>query len=98
VGQLVGGRKWPVMVSTVPLGRHQYRVVRPATVPRFAGLYEGRLGAPFCLDKKTGCYGMWAGTEVDNDAAPATYRRAGAAEEAPFTLLGWNVIDGVADV
>ncbi|MEU4217433.1 hypothetical protein [Actinoplanes sp. NPDC026623] len=42
-----------MMVSTVQLGRHQYRVVRPATAPRFAGLYEGRLGAQFCLDKRT---------------------------------------------
>ncbi|MGI5212478.1 hypothetical protein [Plantactinospora sp. CA-290183] len=41
------------MVSTVQLGCHQYRVVRPAKAPRFAGLYEGRLGAQFCLDKET---------------------------------------------
>jgi len=53
VGQRLGGRKWPVMVSTVLLGRHRYRVVRPAETPRFAGLYEGRLGAQFCLDKET---------------------------------------------
>ncbi|TDC84675.1 hypothetical protein E1193_04965 [Micromonospora sp. KC606] len=41
------------MVSTVQLGCHQYRVVRPAETPRFAGLCEGRLGAQFCLDKET---------------------------------------------
>ncbi|MCX4471760.1 hypothetical protein OOK41_15845 [Micromonospora sp. NBC_01655] len=29
------------------------RVVRPARAPRFGGLYEGRLGAQFCLDKRT---------------------------------------------
>jgi hypothetical protein len=49
----VDGQKWQVMVSTVQLGGHQYRVVRPARAPRFAGLYEGRLGAQFCLDKET---------------------------------------------
>ncbi|MGW5578842.1 hypothetical protein [Micromonospora chokoriensis] len=35
------------------LGRHRYRVVRPARAPKFAALYEGRLGAQFCLDKAT---------------------------------------------
>ena len=53
MGQRLGGRKWPVMVSTVRLGCRQYRVVRPAKTPRFAGLYEGRLGAQFCLDRAT---------------------------------------------
>lgn len=53
VVQRLGGRKWPVAISTVKLGCHQYRVVRPARAPRFAGLYEGRLGAQFCLDKET---------------------------------------------
>ncbi|MFI9643128.1 hypothetical protein ACIG87_24260 [Micromonospora sp. NPDC051925] len=51
--QRLGGRKWPVVISWVQLGCHRYRVVRPAKAPRFAGLYEGRLGAQFCLDKKT---------------------------------------------
>ncbi|MFI7553299.1 hypothetical protein ACIBQ2_26570 [Micromonospora sediminimaris] len=41
------------MVSTVHLGSHRYRVVRPAKASRFAGLYEGRLGAQFCLDNET---------------------------------------------
>jgi hypothetical protein len=53
VSRRVGGRKWPVVVSTVRLGGREYRVVRPARAPRFAGLYEGRLGAQFCLDKET---------------------------------------------
>ncbi|WP_433298692.1 GNAT family N-acetyltransferase [Actinoplanes sp. CA-030573] len=45
-----------------------------------------------------GCYGMWVGTEVDNEAALATYRRAGATEETTFKLLNWDLIDGGADV
>lgn len=47
--------------------------------------------------RRTGCYGMWVGTEPGNDAALATYRRAGASEEAPFTLLNWDLIDGVRE-
>ncbi len=34
---------------------------------------------------------MWVGTEPDNAAAQATYRRAGATEEAPFVLLNWDL-------
>jgi hypothetical protein len=49
----MAGRKWPVLVSTVRLGSRQYRVVRAARVPEFAGLYEARLGAQFCLDQPT---------------------------------------------
>ena len=41
-----------------------------------------------------GCYGMWVGTESDNAAAQATYRRAGASSEAPFLLLNWDLTDG----
>ncbi|GAB3331247.1 hypothetical protein GCM10027452_04490 [Micromonospora halotolerans] len=42
-----------MLVRTVQLGCHRYRVVRPARTPRFASLYEGPLGAQFCLDKET---------------------------------------------
>ena len=45
------------------------------------------------IARRNGCYGMWVGTEPDNAAALATYRRAGATEEAPFTLLNWDLID-----
>jgi ribosomal protein S18 acetylase RimI-like enzyme len=44
------------------------------------------------LARKRGCYGMWVGTETDNAAAQATYRRAGAGEEAPFLLLNWDLL------
>ena len=44
------------------------------------------------IARRAGCYGMWVGTEPDNAAALATYRRAGASEEAPFTLLNWDLI------
>jgi aminoglycoside 3-N-acetyltransferase I len=38
-----------------------------------------------------GCYGMWVGVDVDNDAALATYRRAGAGEQAPCVTLSWDL-------
>ncbi|MET0424255.1 MAG: GNAT family N-acetyltransferase [Actinoplanes sp.] len=49
------------------------------------------------IARRAGCYGMWVGTEPDNEAALATYRRAGATEEAPFTLLNWDLIDGARE-
>lgn len=43
------------------------------------------------LAAENGCYGMWVGTETDNAAAHATYRRAGATEEQNFLLLNWDL-------
>jgi aminoglycoside 3-N-acetyltransferase I len=43
------------------------------------------------IARKSGCYGMWVATEPDNEAAKATYRKAGANEEAPFALLSWDL-------
>lgn len=40
-----------------------------------------------------GCTGMWVLTERDNEAAMATYRRAGAAEESDHVMLGWRFGD-----
>jgi ribosomal protein S18 acetylase RimI-like enzyme len=48
------------------------------------------------IARRNGCYGMWVGTETGNDAGLATYRRAGATDEAKFTLLNWDLIDGGA--
>jgi ribosomal protein S18 acetylase RimI-like enzyme len=42
------------------------------------------------LARAQGCYGMWVGTEPDNVAALATYRRAGGLDEAPFVALTWE--------
>jgi ribosomal protein S18 acetylase RimI-like enzyme len=46
------------------------------------------------LARERGCYGMWVGTERDNAAAQATYRKAGADEEEPFLLLNWDLTGG----
>jgi ribosomal protein S18 acetylase RimI-like enzyme len=43
------------------------------------------------IARTSGCYGMWVATEPDNEAAKATYRKAGANEEAPFVLLSWDL-------
>jgi ribosomal protein S18 acetylase RimI-like enzyme len=45
------------------------------------------------IARANGCYGMWVGTEIDNEAALATYRRAGATDETSFTLLNWDLLE-----
>ncbi|OEJ39124.1 GNAT family N-acetyltransferase [Streptomyces agglomeratus] len=40
--------------------------------------------------KERGCYGMWVGTERDNEAARATYRSAGAGDDGDFAMLTWT--------
>jgi aminoglycoside 3-N-acetyltransferase I len=65
-----------------------------APTARLQGIGAGLVGALAGIARGRGCYGMWVGTEVDNDAALATYRRAGARDEAGFTLLNWDLIDG----
>jgi aminoglycoside 3-N-acetyltransferase I len=67
-----------------------------APAARLRGIGKRLVAELAVIARRSGCYGMWVGTEVDNDAALATYRRAGAAEEAPFTLLSWDLIDGTA--
>jgi len=49
-----------------------------------------RLRALAALAKARGCYGMWVGVDVDNVAALATYRRAGAQEETPCVVQSWG--------
>ena len=42
------------------------------------------------LARSRGCYGMWVGTEPDNAAALATYRRAGSDPPEPCVTLSWT--------
>ncbi|MFI8768321.1 GNAT family N-acetyltransferase [Streptomyces sp. NPDC053792] len=37
-----------------------------------------------------GCRGAWVPVDTDNEAALATYRSAGAADEGGFAMLGWT--------
>ena len=65
-----------------------------APAARLQGIATELVRALAGLARERGCYGMWVGTEPDNEAAQATYRRAGATEEAPFVLLNWDLADG----
>jgi ribosomal protein S18 acetylase RimI-like enzyme len=38
-----------------------------------------------------GCYGMWVPIELDNEAAVATYRAAGAAEPEVGSTMAWDL-------
>lgn len=62
-----------------------------APAARLQGVATELVRALAALARERGCYGMWVGTEPDNSAAQATYRRAGATEEAPFVLLNWDL-------
>jgi ribosomal protein S18 acetylase RimI-like enzyme len=62
-----------------------------APAARLQGVATGLVKALADLARGRGCYGMWVGTEPDNAAAQATYRKAGANEEAPFLLLSWDL-------
>ena len=65
-----------------------------APVARLQGVGTALVRALADLARERGCYGMWVSTEVDNAAAQATYRRAGATEETPFVLLNWDLTVG----
>jgi aminoglycoside 3-N-acetyltransferase I len=65
-----------------------------APAARLQGVGSALVAALGEIAKSNGCYGMWVGTEPDNVAGLATYRRAGASEEASFTLLNWDLIEG----
>jgi ribosomal protein S18 acetylase RimI-like enzyme len=62
-----------------------------APAARLQGVATELVRALAALARANGCYGMWVGTEPDNAAAQATYRRAGATEETPFVLLNWDL-------
>ena len=62
-----------------------------APVARLRGVGTALVRALADLARERGCYGMWVGTETDNEAAQATYRGAGASDEAPFVLLNWDL-------
>jgi aminoglycoside 3-N-acetyltransferase I len=58
---------------------------------RLRGVGTALVEALAAIARERGCYGLWVGTEPDNEAALATYRRGGANEEAPFVLLSWDL-------
>ncbi|MER5807111.1 GNAT family N-acetyltransferase [Streptomyces sp. NPDC002033] len=44
--------------------------------------------------KARGCYGMWAGVDIDDEPALATYGSAGGEDEGFFTMRGWDLGPG----
>ena len=62
-----------------------------APTARLQGVATELVKALADLARRRGCYGMWVGTEPDNAAAQATYRKAGANDEASFLLLSWDL-------
>jgi aminoglycoside 3-N-acetyltransferase I len=60
---------------------------------RLQGVGSSLVGALAEIARERDCYGMWVGTETGNDAALATYRRAGATDEAKFVLLNWDLVE-----
>jgi ribosomal protein S18 acetylase RimI-like enzyme len=65
-----------------------------APAARLQGVATGLVRALAGIARERGCYGIWVGTEQDNEAGLATYRKAGANEEAPFVLLSWDLVTG----
>lgn len=65
-----------------------------APAARLQGVATALVRALAGIARERGCYGLWVGTEIGNDAALATYRKAGATEEAPFVLLSWDLLTG----
>jgi aminoglycoside 3-N-acetyltransferase I len=57
---------------------------------RRQGVATALVNALAALARERGCYGMWVGVDTDNAAALATYRRAGAHEEAPAVVFSWD--------
>jgi ribosomal protein S18 acetylase RimI-like enzyme len=63
-----------------------------APTARLQGIGTSLVDALAGVARERGCYGMWVGTEIDNEAALATYRRAGAGDEVAFKLLNWDLL------
>jgi len=61
-----------------------------APAARRRGVATELVQALATLAKARGCYGMWVGVDVDNVAALATYRRAGAQEETACVVQSWD--------
>ena len=58
---------------------------------RRRGVGTALVNALAALARDRGCYGMWVGVDTDNVAAVATYRGAGADEEAPAVVFSWQL-------
>lgn len=57
---------------------------------RRRGIGTALVRALAALAREHGCYGMWVGTEADNEAALATYRAAAAEPPEDCVVLTWK--------
>jgi GNAT superfamily N-acetyltransferase len=57
---------------------------------RRRGIGAALVSALAGLAVERGCYGMWVGTEPDNDAALSTYRAVGATPPESSVTLTWT--------
>lgn len=57
---------------------------------RRRGIGRALVEALDALARERGCYGMWVITEVDNDAARATYTAAGGKTSPPQVMIDWE--------
>ncbi|HEX4519188.1 MAG TPA: GNAT family N-acetyltransferase [Gaiellaceae bacterium] len=57
---------------------------------RRLGVGRALVEALGALARSNGCYGMWVGTDRENQAALATYRAAGADEPEDCVVFNWT--------
>jgi aminoglycoside 3-N-acetyltransferase I len=60
---------------------------------RRRGIGRALVSALADLAVERGCYGMWVGTEADNQAALATYRSAGGQPPEASVTVTWTFTD-----
>jgi len=63
-----------------------------APFARKRGIATELVRALAALAQSRSCYGMWVAVDVDNAAALATYRRAGAHDEAACVVQSWDFV------
>lgn len=57
---------------------------------RRRGIGRALTEALAAVARERGCYDMWVGVDLDNEAALATYRSAGAGDDGRFAMLTWK--------
>ncbi|WP_392676161.1 GNAT family N-acetyltransferase [Streptomyces sp. LN785] len=62
---------------------------------RRRGIGRALTEALAAVARERGCYDMWVGADLDDEAALATYRSAGAGADGTFAMLTWK-FDGSA--
>jgi ribosomal protein S18 acetylase RimI-like enzyme len=61
---------------------------------RGRGVATELIGSLVEFARRRGCYAMWVAVDPDNDPALATYRRAGAHDEAQCVVFSWDLAAG----